>query len=255
MTKKNLSDLLKEEATTPPAAAPELEVADETPALAKSTTVKKSARRGPSSRAKSTASRSGTASNQAKSKTAKVAEQSEKAASTATKSTPASSSRSATKADLEKQITQLKADLKAAQTQESSLNKQVKGLQADMTQQQERLFELKDTLEQTQRTAKADSAKLKKVSKELKEAKQVILRMTEAAAAEPAPEPTPAPEPASPPALEAKPALAVKMRPGGSNDIYRGRRLPAYKNVPDYAIDHGEQKNKMLSDEEIGWVD
>jgi hypothetical protein len=25
--------------------------------------------------------------------------------------------------------------------------------------------------------------------------------------------------------------------------------------VPAYAIDHGEQKNKMLSDEEIGWVD
>ncbi len=86
------------------------------------------------------------------------------------------------------------------------------------------------------------------------------------AVAESAPEA--APEPA--PAAEAKPALTVKLPPGGDDiyrgerlparktrgtDIYRGRRLPAYKNVPDYAIDHGEQKNKMLSDEEIGWVD
>ncbi|MEM6715633.1 MAG: hypothetical protein AAF622_11220, partial [Cyanobacteria bacterium P01_C01_bin.147] len=149
--------------------------------------------------------------------------------------------------------------------------------QEDLNKQQERLFELKDTLEQTQKAAKTDANKLKQVTKELAEAKTVILKMTAAAeaasaASAPAPEPKPAPPvpTAASPELETKPALTVKLPPGGG-DIYRGRRLPtykstggdiarsrrlpAYKNVPDYAIDHGEQKNKMLSDEEIGWVD
>jgi hypothetical protein len=150
----------------------------------------------------------------------------------------------------------------------------VQGLQEDLNKQQERLFELKDTLEKAQNAAKADADKLKQVTKELEEAKSVILKMTEAAEATPAtkpapPAPVPAPTAASP-ELESKPTLAVKLPPGGG-DIYRGPRLPAYKSyggdiardrrfppqkpLPDYAIDHGQQKNKMLSDEEIGWVD
>jgi len=169
-------------------------------------------------------------------------------------------------------VAQLTASLETAQKKETDLGKQVKGLQADLDKQQERLFELKDILEQAQKDAKADADKLQKVTKELEEAKSVILKMTEAAEATPASAPVPAPPEPTPaaPELETKPALAVKMPPGGG-DIYRGRRLPsykssggdiasgrrlpAYKNIPDYAIDHGEQKNKMLSDEEVGWVD
>ncbi|NEQ42197.1 MAG: hypothetical protein F6K00_00995 [Leptolyngbya sp. SIOISBB] len=169
-------------------------------------------------------------------------------------------------------MTQLTTDLAVAGKKEAALDKQVKGLQEDLNKQQERLFELKDTLEKAQKTAKADANKLKKVTKELEEAKTVILKMTEAAETIPEPEPAPVSPPptAASPELETKPALAVKLPPGGGDiyrgqrlpaykssggDIYHGRRLPAHKNIPDYAIDHGEQKNKMLSDEEIGWVD
>lgn len=82
------------------------------------------------------------------------------------------------------------------------------------------------------------------------EAKEVIIKMTEdaeqAAEAEPA-------KPVEQPPAKAKSALAVKRPSGG--DIYTGRRLPAHKNIPDYAIDHGERKNHMLTNDEIGWVD
>ena len=119
---------------------------------------------------------------------------------------------------------------KPLRKKETDLGKQVKGLQADLDKQQERLFELKDILEQAQKDAKADADKLQKVTKELEEAKSVILKMTEAAEATPASAPVPAPPEPTPaaPELETKPALAVKMPPGGG-DIYRGRRLPSYK--------------------------
>ena len=227
MTKKNLSDLLKEEAATADAAeaaAPEDKAA---PAPKAASGTKKATSR-------STRTRSSAASSQAKTP-------SQEASATPAQAAPA--------ADLKPQIEQLQTALKAAQTKEVTLNKQVKGLQEDLTKQQERLFELKDTLEQTQKVAKADADQLKKVTQELAEAKQVILKMTEAAASPPTP-----PAAAKAEAIaEPKPALTVKMRHGG--DIYQGRRLPAHKEVPAYAIDHGEQKNRMLSDEEIGWVD
>jgi len=230
MTKKNLSDLLKEEANAPEAAS--AETAESTSAPAKPSTAQKTA-------SQSTSSRS------------------------------SSGRRGPTKADLEQQVTQLQADLQAAQEREAALNQQVEGLQADLEKQQARIFELKDTVEQAQRSAKADTDKLTTVTQELADAKQVILKMTataDTAAGTPenaiAPAAKPIEKPAAPPVEKPavaqpaaeKPALSVKMRHGG--DIYRGgRRLPAYKNVPDYAIDHGEQKNRMLSDEEIGWVD
>lgn len=242
MTKKNLSDLLKEEASasdTPPE-----DNAKAAPAVAKSqATSKRATRKAPS--------RSKTATKTKKPATT-VPETAE--TRTPTKSAGTRSSRSVTKADLEQQVKQLQADIDSSKAKESAFAKQVADLQADLTEHQERLFELKDALEQSEKTAKADAKKLEKVTKELDEAKQVILKMTEAAetAEASSAEAKPVPQTKAP---EAKPALAVKMRTGGSNDIYRGRRLPAHKEIPAYAIDHGEQKNRMLSNDEIGWVD
>ncbi|NER82128.1 MAG: hypothetical protein F6K42_21720 [Leptolyngbya sp. SIO1D8] len=225
MTKKNLSDLLKEEAQAP-AAPTSVEAASSAPTPTKSATTQKAATQ--------------------KAATKSAINQKASAKSTAAR-TP--SRRGPTKADLEKQVVQLQANLKAATDREATLAKQVEGLKGDLAKQQEHLFELKDALAQAQANDTTDAETLKKVTDELAEAKQVILKMTAetestmAQSAQAKSESTPA----------EKPALTVKMRPGG--DIYRGRRLPAHKNVPDYAIDHGEKKTSMLTDEEIGWVD
>lgn len=202
MTKKNLSDLLKEEAKTPvpvKSAAPADSAAQQTAAQKTST-------------------------NRSNSRV--------------------------TKADLEKQVAQLEADLGTSRQQKDTLTKQVEGLKADLAKQQEHIFALKEAVEQAQSAAAADAEKLQTVTQELEEAKQVILKMTNAAEKTPEPQ---APEPAQP-KTDAKPALSLKVRPGG--DIYRGsRRLPPPKPIPDYAIDHGRQSNSMLSNDEIGWVD
>lgn len=209
MTKKNLSDLLKEEANT--SDAPSADTQSDPSTSAKTANAKESA----------------------------------------TKSTSSRSTSRLTKADLEKQIAQLEADLKAAADREATLTKQVKGLQDDLAKQQQHIFEFKDALEKAETSAKVDAEKLQKATEELAEAKQVILKMTEAAAEKTAEKSA---EKLAEKPTESKPALSVKMRPGG--DIYRGsRRLPPRKEIPDYAIEHGEQKNHMLSNEEIGWVD
>ena len=208
MTKKNLSDLLKEEASTPDNSSADSTQPASSPAA------------------------------------------SAEAKETSTKSASTRSTSRLTKAELEKQITQLEADLKASQEREAVLTKQVKGLQGDLERQQGHVFELKDALEQAKSTAKVDAEKLKTATEELAEAKQVILKMTKAAE-KPVEKSTE--KPAVKPA-ESKPVLSVKMQSGG--DIYRGnRRLPPPKPIPEYAIEHGEQKNHMLSNDEIGWVD
>lgn len=171
-------------------------------------------------------------------------------ASPAAGKAPRSSSR-LTKADLEKQIAQLEADLKASRAKEVTAAKQVEGLKADLAKQQTHVFELKTAHEQAHEQATALTDKLQKVTAELDDAKQTILKMTEAAAKPAAAKPTPQKAQDKP---AAKPALSVKM-PQGGDIARRSRRLPMAKPIPDYAIEHGEQKNRMLSNDEIGWVD
>lgn len=215
MTKKNLSDLLKQEASNPDSADATLAAA--TP----------------------------------------DSEEIE-AEAIAQKAAPARSPSRLTKADLEKKLAQLEAALKTSEQAEAALTVKVQDLEQDLATQQAHTLELKTALEASQSHAADTAEKLKKASEELAEAKQVILKMTEAAK-QPAAPAAPAPAPASPKqppqkTAPAKPTLSVKMPHG--NDIYRGsRRLPPPKAIPDYAIEHGEQKNRMLSNDEIGWVD
>jgi chromosome segregation ATPase len=104
-----------------------------------------------------------------------------------TKSAPAARStsrRGPTKADLEQQVQALTAELATSQAQETKLLDQIKGLQGDLDTQQARLFELKDTLEKVESAAQQKDDQLAKLTAELEEAKQVILKMSQ-----PAPEP------------------------------------------------------------------
>lgn len=204
MSKKNLSDLLKEEVQPTP--APEAAVEEAAKAPDSPTPSRSTRQRGP------------------------------------------------TKADLEKQVAELEAALQAATTaataKEAELTQTIAELQQDLDAQQTRLFELKDGLEQAEKAAQEKAAQLETAIAELEEAKQVILKMS-TAAAPPEPQasapPAPISVPTRPTAPAPRPALSVKMmRRGGE------------KGIPEYAIRRGEQPAKtqaMLSEEEIGWVD
>ncbi|MGB3200538.1 MAG: hypothetical protein WBA99_06530, partial [Nodosilinea sp.] len=134
-------------------------------------------------------------------------------------------------------LSSLEKDLAAVQTEKARLEKTVAGLQNDLETQQGRLFELKDSLDQAETTAKAKAEALAKTQAELDEAKKTILKLSEA------PAPTSVPSRIS--GVDILPRRPVEPK----------TNRPAYhRGVPDYAIQKG-QPNSMLSDADIGWVD
>ncbi|MGG6238361.1 hypothetical protein ACQ4N7_06940 [Nodosilinea sp. AN01ver1] len=242
MTKKRLSDLLKEEvnkADVSDAAVPEAEAAA------------KPSRRASSARRTATSRRTkATAKPEAKSKSASKSEPKSEpkpepiAEAEVAPDQPAAAIAPQPSAPdnmtdrlsaLEKDLAASQKDLAAAQKDKAQLEKTVAGLQKDLETQQGRLFELKDSLDQAETTAKAKADALAKTQAELDEAKKTILKLTEAAA--------PAPHRIS--GVDVLPRRPVEPK----------ANKPAYhRGVPDYAIQKG-QPNPMLTDADIGWVD
>ncbi len=263
MTKKRLSDLLKEEvnkADTPAASAPDPE-ADATqaepeakPAASKTTSRRASSasRRTSSSRQTSkparstrstkttgkTASQKQTDTTAAKTTTQSTAQ--DKAESTAT-TTPAIAPEVDPSADLTATVKTLEQELAAAAKEKTRLEKVVEGLQKDLDTQQARLFELKDSLDQAEAATKAKAEALVKTQSELDEAKKTILQLTEANAQAPVP------------------AKSTPIRRSGV-DILPRRPVDSvsqkhyHRGVPETSVEKS-QPNPMLSDADIGWVD
>ena len=104
-----------------------------------------------------------------------------------------------------------------------------------------------------ERDRQAQTAQITKLTAELNEAKQVILKLTEAnqQAKAQAQAEAEAASKAAPEAPATKPAerQSLKLR----------RHYANYKSIPEYAIQRGTptggQNNSMLSDDDIGWVD
>jgi chromosome segregation ATPase len=236
MTKKRLSDVLKEEvnkADAPDSAAAEVESAP------------KPSRRASSARRTATSRRT-------KAATSKPAAEPESKSKPEPQPEPESKSKpepqpepdsgadeiaaqASAQADLSDRLSALEKDLAAAQKDKAQLEKTVAGLQKDLETQQGRLFELKDSLDQAETATKAKAEALTKTQAELDEAKQTILKLTEAAA--------PAPHRIS--GVDILPRRPVEPK----------ANRPAYhRGVPDYAIQKG-QPNSMLTDADIGWVD
>lgn len=222
MTKKSIADLLKEEVEKPS----EDSAAEAKPAKAAAS---KTGDRKRSSASSSTAS---SAASSAKS-TPKAA---------AAKS-PAVKAAASAESAAHKKATELETSLKKA-------SDQISALQEDVKTHQERIFELKDSLQTAESESKNKDIQIKMLTSELNEAKQNILKLTEAS--EKASKV--AAEKASPPAADkaAKPAdrqsLSLQNSPRRS-----------YKSIPEYAIQRGTplagQNNSMMSDDDIGWVD
>lgn len=156
--------------------------------------------------------------------------------------TKESETKAAKAKETEAKIAELEQALQATQARETVLQKQVSGLQEDLSNQQERLFELKDLMEKAKAEAETKTGQLKKVTAELEEAKQTILKMAESPS-----------KPASP-----------KHTPvyGAGADIVERRPLPArspassLKRIPEASIQQGSVvQNSMLSNDDIGWVD
>ena len=257
MTKKSLSDLLKEEvnkadapdlASTPAAEAGEKEAAKAAPEAAAKTTSKAAPKATASRRASRTGAgrRTATSRQTAKPEAKPEARPEEQAAApdNAVVGIPTSATSNteavAPAADLAQRLSALEKDLAAAQKDKTQLEKTVAGLQKDLATQQERLFELKDSLSQAEVATKAKAEALAKTQAELDEAKQTILKLAEA------------------------PAPAQVSRRISGVDITRRRPIEAsvnakakptyHRGVPEATLEKG-QPNPMLTDADIGWVD
>lgn len=218
MTKKRIADLLKEEVEKPSASdtsartrkRPSTQKTETESAAAKSAPAKTTARKTP---AKTTAKTTG------------------KAAAT-------KDATSADTAALSKKNEQLQTELDQAIAQ-------ISALQEDVQTHQERVFELKDSLEKAESDGKKKAAQLEKANAELKEAKQTILKLSEA-------------QQARTEEVKAAEAEAESKAEKQALSVQRSRR-PSYKSIPEYAIQRGTptggQNNSMMSDDDIGWVD
>lgn len=236
MTKKRLSDVLKEEvnkADAPDSAAAEAEAAPKPSRRASSARRTATSRRPkaatsqPATEPESTSSPEPKPESQPEPKPEPQPELDSGADVTA--------AQSSVQDDLADRLSALEKDLAATQKDKAQLEKTVAGLQKDLETQQGRLFELKDSLDQAETATKAKAEALTKTQAELDEAKKTILKLTEAAA--------PAPHRIS--GVDILPRRPVEPK----------ANRPAYhRGVPDYAIQKG-QPNPMLTDADIGWVD
>lgn len=233
MTKKRLSDLLKEEVNK--ADAPD--AADEAEAAPKPSRRASSARRTATSRrAKATSKPAAESESKPESKPEPKPEPVAEADPVVqTQPAEAIAAQPQVPDDMADRLSALEKDLAATQKDKAQLEKTVAGLQKDLETQQGRLFELKDSLDQAETAAKAKADTLAKTQAELDEAKKTILKLTEAAA--------PAPHRIS--GVDILPRRPVEAKPN----------RPAYhRGVPDYSIQK-DQPNTMLTDADIGWVD
>lgn len=216
MTKKRLSDLLKEEAgKTGLTDLPLPDVSTEAePEVAPESRRSLSRRRGSAAALQSAAS-------QPRSVAAVPPPKPE------TTAQPEAGGPSAVTPEGDPRIPELERALAAAEAAKAKLEKTIKGLQVDLAAQQSRLFELKDSLDKSQA--------------ELQEAKQTIINLSKASA----PPPAPAPQPRANRSgvdIVPRPAPSPPSQPG-----YR-RGVPAQAPL-------GAQPNSMISDADIGWVD
>lgn len=235
MTKKSLSDLLKEEvnkADAPePAATPPAEADEATPAAPKATASRRASR-------SSSSRRTATGRQSAKPKDKVTPTPKAKAEVPAAKPEAKAEAPASSDADLAQRVSTLEKDLATAEKDKAQLEKTIAGLQKDLETQQGRLFELKDSLDQAEAATKAKAEALSKTQAELDEAKATILKLAAA------------PDPAAAPATRRISGVDITPRRPAET-----KAKPAYhRGVPEYTPQTG-QPNPMLSDADIGWVD
>jgi len=253
MTKKSLSDLLKEEvskADTPEEAPAPSDASSEITATPEAETARQpiqSRRKTASSRAKTPKSTPAKSAGRSTSQSKATVQPSDQPIIAATPAaTLAAGSADAPPIAItpnETASAELEATLAAVQQEKADLEKIVQGLQHDLAAQQTRLFELTDSLDQAQADLKAKTDALQQTEKALAEAKATILKLS-----------APTPAPVAPAASRPAPL----RRSGGDivprQPITRPAQPGYVRGVPTYTS-QSEQPNPMLSDADIGWVD
>ncbi|MEL7502525.1 MAG: hypothetical protein AAFN18_08655 [Cyanobacteria bacterium J06554_6] len=252
MTKKRIADLLKEEVAKSEESGAAA-AAEPKPAPKRTT-------RKPSTRKASSATKG-----QTRSRRKPAAE--EKPAAEATvevKATELAGELSTEAADISVAAEILKNRISELENQLAAANQKIADLQADVATHQDRVYELKDSLDAAQQDAQKKDADWEKVKAELETAKDTIRQLT----AEPSSPEVPQPESSQPkssksqlaakaPPSEPKPARKI-MGADLATDrrtLSARRRSTGSKAIPDYAILRDGQQNSMLSDDDIGWVD
>ncbi|MFM7470482.1 MAG: hypothetical protein ACKO5P_03085 [Nodosilinea sp.] len=132
-------------------------------------------------------------------------------------------------ADIDSTVPDLEKVIARLETEKGTLANTVKALQADLEAQQGRLFELKDQLDKSQI--------------ELQEAKQTILKLSQANQA-----------PATPTVARSA-ASKSSSRISGVDIIPRSPSQPGYRRGVPSQPAQVSQPNPMISNDDIGWVD
>lgn len=268
MTKKRIADLLKEEVEKPvsgaesSAAEPSAETKAQPKRTPSKTAVSKTSARKTSSAKTATAKSSTAQTSSAKAAAAK---------STTSKATTSKAAVAKTKA-ADANITHLTQKIETLEAALIQAESQISALQDDVETHQNRIFELKDSLEKSESGSRAKDADLEKVTVQLKEARQTILKISERQEAEKKQladaekqamtQKVAEKKVAEKKAAEEKAAEekdAKKKAETQKSGLSVRRPYSSYKSIPEYAIQRGTpmggQNNSMLNDDDIGWVD
>jgi hypothetical protein len=270
MTKKRLSDLLKEEVNktelageaVPPLPAPD--GTTETPAEAvpsakdngthkmatgrrAATSRRSTTQRTPASKStsqttgRSTAAKSTTAKPSSARATGRSSGAKADLSDSPSEATPSAEATASAETSMSLSMAELEAALATTRAEKAALEEMVRGLQANLEAQQARLYELKDSLDKAEIKADTQTKALTKAETALEEARQTILKLTEANAQ---------------PSLPTKPPTrqsGVDILP---RQPFQASPQKGYvRGIPSSPPVVSEQPNPMLSDADIGWVD
>lgn len=144
---------------------------------------------------------------------------------------------------LEATIAELKSGLATAQKTESTLQEKLTALQAELDEQKSLAQKLQAEQKQTQ-----------KLKAELEDAKQTILKLTEAGSQAAQPEPPKPAKPEKPEKPEKSSGLQLAKQPESQHRDYRSHRILLSERIPQHSM-HQHYPSKTTSDSDLGWFD
>lgn len=141
---------------------------------------------------------------------------------------------------LEATIAELKSGLETAQKTEATLQEKLTALQTELADQKALVQKLQAEQKQTQ-----------KLKAELEDAKQTILKLTEASSKSAQAEPA---KPEKPEKLAKSSGLQLAKQPESQPRDYRSHRILLSERIPQHSM-HQHYPSKTTSDADLGWVD
>ena len=144
---------------------------------------------------------------------------------------------------LEATIAELKSGLETARQTEATLQETLTALQTELADQKALVQKLQAEQKQTQ-----------KLKAELEDARQTILKLTEASSQAAQPEPAKPEKPEKPEKTTKSSGLQLAKQPDPKSRDYRSHRILLSERIPQHSM-HQHYPSKTTSDSDLGWFD